>query len=496
MEKNIYFQLLIILIFIINFTFQIDFGLQKDIIYKQHSPELLELDSIQNLDEYYEGSLNKSNSSIEYNFNITNNKQIFIDYQSEYGCLNITIKDIISEKYCAKDKNNLFILNIPEYINENEKNFSMKIKIEYNLASEFDFDYSLKVSLRKPINMLEINSEHKILCQMEKLDYEEKYRCLFMIVNTKINNDNQDDLNLIIFPLLNEYSEEINIYADYINKNIYDDFNIQDLNYSIPNETSQYSNIKNQTRLNYIKIEKLNTSQYIYVAVESKKSFLLEIMAQKFSENESSYSFSKDNNKFQIYSINKNVTNLNLKFNHEELSNNSFIINVIQGKSIFQIGNDTSTNYIIDERESNLFLNIDKNICPNEDCNLTFFNLDENIIFYISYIKRKRYKLNELIYGKSSRLSFNGISEHILLYEHIPPINNKTSINANLQLYKFIGNKNINNSFKIEAKLLSQEELNKIKINETHINDLQNKTEGKLNILTLATNIYLEDYIF
>ena len=469
MEKNIYFQLLIILIFIINFTFQIDFGLQKDIIYKQHSPELLELDSIQNLDEYYEGSLNKSNSSIEYNFNITflleDNKQIFIDYQSEYGCLNITIKDIISEKYCAKDKNNLFILNIPEFINENEKNFSMKIKIEYNLASEFDFDYSLKVSLRKPINMLEINSEHKILCQMEKLDYEEKYRCLFMIVNTKINNDNQDDLNLIIFPLLNEYSEEINIYADYINKKIYDDFIIQDLNNSIPNETSQYSNIKNETRLNYIKIEKLNTSQYIYVAVESKKSFLLEIMAQKFSENESSYSFSKDNNKFQIYSI-------------------------------FKIGNDISTNYIIDERESNLFLNIDKNICPNEDCNLTFFNLDENIIFYISYIKRKSYKLNELIYGKSSRLSFNGISENILLYEHIPPINNKTAINANLQLYKFIGNKNINNSFKIEAKLLSQKELNKIKINETYINDLQNKTEGKLNILTLATNIYLEDYIF
>ena len=138
---------------------------------------------------------------------------------------------------------------------------------------------------------------------MEKLDYEEKYRCLFMIVNTKINNDNQDDLNLIIFPLLNEYSEEINIYADYINKKIYDDFIINDLNNSIPNETSQYINIKNGTRLNYIKIEKLNTSQYIYVAVESKKSFLLEIMAQKFSENESSYSFSKDNNKFQIYSL-------------------------------------------------------------------------------------------------------------------------------------------------------------------------------------------------
>ena len=102
----------------------------------------------------------------------------------------------------------------------------MNIKIVYNLTSEFGFDYSLKVSLRKPINILEINSEHKILCQMEKLDDVENYRCVFMVVNKNINNDNEDDFNLIIFPLLNEKSGEINIYADYINKNIYDDFNI------------------------------------------------------------------------------------------------------------------------------------------------------------------------------------------------------------------------------------------------------------------------------
>ena len=48
-----------------------------------------------------------------------------------------------------------------------------------------------------------------------------------------------------------------------------------------------------------------------------------------------------------------------MNFNDEELLNNLFIIHSIQGKSIFQIGNDKSTNYIIDERESNLFLYMD-----------------------------------------------------------------------------------------------------------------------------------------
>ena len=43
-----------------------------------------------------------------------------------------------------------------------------------------------------------------------------------MVVNMESNNDVQH--SLMIFPLLNEYSEEIDIYADYINdKSIYDE---------------------------------------------------------------------------------------------------------------------------------------------------------------------------------------------------------------------------------------------------------------------------------
>ena len=500
MEKDKIFQLFILLIFFFNFSFQKDFDLQKDIIYKYYSSKYLEESTYQNFDEFYEGNLNNNISSVEYNYTFDvkkeNTEQIFIDYQSEYGCLKISSNYKKSIEFCAKDKNNFFILNTSDFINENEGNLTLNIKIEYNFVSEFNFDYSLKVSLKRPINILKINSEHKMLCQMEEFE-NEKYRCLFMIVNMEKNNDIQNNLSLIIFPLLNENSEEIDIYVDYINdKSIYDEFNKTALNNSIPNENSEYKNKINETRLNFVRITNLNTSQYIYIKVESKKPILLEIAAQKFSENETSYSFSKNSSKFQIYSINKNLTNFYLDFNQSEISTNLFLIHAIQGKSTLQIGDDTSTNYIIDERESDLFLYLDYNKCSDKNCNFTFFNLDDNVTFYISYFKRENYKINELIHGKSSRLSFDGITNHILLYEHIPPTNNISSININLQLYKFKENQDTNYIFKTEAILLSQETLNKIKNNETVINELQNKTERQLNSLISATNIYLEDYIY
>ena len=159
----------------------------------------------------------------------------------------------------------------------------------------------------------------------------------------------------------------------------------------------------------------MNTNKYIYVTVESKKPILLEIAVQKFSENETSYSFSKNSNKFQIYSTNKNFTKFYLDFNQSEISNYLFLIHAIQGKSTFQIGNDNSIYYIMDERESVLFLYLDNNKCSEKNCTLTFFNLDENITFYISSFKRENYKMNKLIYCKSSRLSFNGIKSIFII---------------------------------------------------------------------------------
>ena len=277
-------QLFFSLIFLLNFSFQNNPNLQKNIINNYYSSFFFESTSYQNFDKFYEGNLNNNQSSIILNFafNLTENDlgEIFFDYQSEFGCLNVTFENgKFLEGLCAKDKNNFFVLNINDYYDKSEyekKEIHMLVEIYYdpikNFKDDFNFDYSLKVSLKKSINILKINSEHKILCQMEKIE-NEKYRCLFVVVNDKINNDEEDNKSLIIFPLVNENSNEFDIYANYINKSIYDQFNKESLNNSIPNENSPYKNNNiNQTKTNFIRIPKVNESQYVYINIESNNS--------------------------------------------------------------------------------------------------------------------------------------------------------------------------------------------------------------------------------
>ena len=498
-------QLFFSLIFLLNFSFQNNSNLQKNIINNYYSSFFFESTSYQNFDEFYEGNLNNNQSSIILNFafNLTENDsgEIFFDYQSEFGCLNVTFENgKFLEGLCAKDKNNFFVLNINDYYEKSEyekKEIKMRVKIEYNPLifkdDDFNFDFSLKVSLKKSINILKINSEHKILCKMEKIE-NEKYRCLFVVINDKINNDEEDNKSLIIFPLVNENSNEFDIYADYINKDIYEQFNKETLNDSIPNENSPYKNNNiNQTRTNFIRIPKVNESQYIYINIESNKSNILELISQKTSENQTSYSFSKNSNKIQLFSINQNSAKIKLDFNNTDLSNNFFLLTTIQGKSTINLGYDNNTKYTIDEIESNLYLDIDNDSCSSDNCQLVFDKLDENIIFYLSYYKKENNNLMELVHGKSSRFSFNKISKNILLYEHIPQTENDKTINVNLQLYKCEKINNINDTFKVETILLSQDDIQKIKENDSYINNFENRTEGELNPLTLATNIHLEN---
>ena len=168
------------------------------------------------------------------------------------------------------------------------------------------------------------------------------------------------------------------------------------------------------------------------------------------------------------------------------------MLTTIQGKSTINLGYDNNTKYTIDEIESNLYLDIDNDSCSSDNCQLVFDKLDENIIFYLSYYKKENNNLLELVHGKSSRFSLNKISKNILLYEHIPQTENDKTINVNLQLYKCEKINNINDTFKVETILLSQDDIQKIKENDSFINDFKNRTEGELNPLTLATNIHLE----
>ena len=277
-------------------------------------------------DKFVFGNINY-NSTINYQLSIMNDsEQIFFDFQSEYGCLYISIdkaKSINSSyhyMFCSEGRNSIFTLTkkeIIETIGDNETsslsglNLMIKVGLS-NFELEYDnisFDYSLKVSAKKQIiNIFEINSEHKTLCELEKVN-ENIYRCLFVVIANG-SNENIEKENMIIYSTSQSKETKLNIYADYINKTIYDNYNIEYLNNSIPNMNSTYNN--NNTELDFINILNLESNKYIYISVESNSKSTIEIIAQKISPNEIKVPL--DDN-IQINEIDKNITNICFNFN-------------------------------------------------------------------------------------------------------------------------------------------------------------------------------------
>ena len=148
--------------------------------------------------------------------------------------------------------------------------------------------------------------------------------------NNKMNlNDNEE--NLLIFPMINENIDELNlnIYADYINKSIYDDFDKETLHNLIPNESSKYINKINGTKVNFIRIENINYEKYIYISIETNKETLLEILSQEISENQKSYELT-DDKKIQTFSINEFNSSITLNFDISKISEISLLLTILE----------------------------------------------------------------------------------------------------------------------------------------------------------------------
>ena len=409
MEKNKNITIFLLFIFITCFS------LSKNNLYEEQEINEYDLFYLSetkkvNLDEFVEGNMNITIKNIVYSYeiNITKaelSRKIFLDYQSEFGCLNISFNSYyadISNAYCADDSNNFFVIDLVKKNDEIELEDGiaiMNINVGNNpqdtYSPEFNFDFALKASIKKPINILEVNNEHEFLCQTEEVD-NDKYRCLLMIVNNKEseqNNFEDDSKSLIIFPFINENKDDYNlsIYADYINKTIYDNLNKDVLNSLIPNETSEYKNIFNTSNNNFLRIPEVNREKYLYISIETTKEVKLKIISQEISENQTTYFFNQT--KTQLFSINENAQ-ISLKVD----SSYTFLsLNTIQGKSTFYLENNASTKYTTDERESNFLISFNSESCTNNICKLFLENIDESHVFYISFKKEKENDLKEFL---------------------------------------------------------------------------------------------------
>ena len=499
MGKNKITKLFFLLIFLPFFSSSLTNKNIAQVINDYNTYYFTEPSNYTEFDVFQEGNININKTVISYNYQISiKNKpelgKIFFDYQSDFGYLNISFNKGGKKNtvFQSQEKNNFFILDLNDVLNDEsligDDFVVMNVQVAFdNIQPNFNFDFSLKASLKKSVNILEINSEHQILCKTEKVDKDDdednKYRCLFVVVNKdNITNSEENEKNLLLFPFINENIDDLNlnIYADYINKTIYDNFDNESLSQLIPNNNSQYKNkIINKTT-NFIRIENITHEKYLYVSIETNKETLLEILSQEISENKNAYELTNPK-KIQTISINGLNASISLDFTKSDISEYSILLTTVYGKSTIYFEDNPNEKYTADVRENSLFLSLD-----SKKGKLILEKIDEGHVFYITVLDKEKSVINELIYSRASRFSFNNIPEQMLFYENIPV--NNDSVNINFQLYNIL---QINNTFNICVALLSKEEMQEIKYNISKINNMTFIAEGQLSPISLSSNIHL-----
>ena len=499
MGKNKITKLFFLLIFLPFFSSSLTNKNIAQVINDYNTYYFSEPSNYTEFDVFQEGNININKTVISYNYQISiKNKselgKIFFDYQSDFGYLNISFNKGGKKNtvFQSQEKNNFFILDLNDVLNNEswigDDFVVMNVQVAFdNIQPNFNFDFSLKASLKKSINILEINSEHQILCKTEKVDKDDdednKYRCLFVVINKdNITNSEENEKNLLLFPFINENIDDLNlnIYADYINKTIYDNFDNETLSQLIPNNNSQYKNkIINKTT-NFIRIENITHEKYLYVSIETNKETLLEILSQEISENKNAYELTNPK-KIQTISINGLNASISLDFTKSDISEYSILLTTVYGKSTIYFEDNPNEKYTADVRENSLFLSLD-----SKKGKLILEKIDEGHVFYITVLDKEKSVINELIYSRASRFSFNNIPEQMLFYENIPV--NNDSVNINFQLYNIL---QINNTFNICVALLSKEEMQEIKYNISKINNMTFIAEGQLSPISLSSNIHL-----
>ena len=214
--------------------------------------------------------------------------------------------------------------------------------------SQFGTAYSFRVHFSQKLNIYKITSDQKALCKPEPIGNNE-YRCLFMIVYTELDFIN----DLMVYAKSQSLSASTNMYGQFIDTNIYDSFNYDELIKNIPNENSEYNTKKEEVDFLFLTISLF--SQHFYVSVISDKPDIIEFITSfKTFDTE----LSPNPSSVQLFAIN-NYPSMKLKFK----TTKGIIINIVSlnGNSKIYIEDDPNVEYNLRGRDDGLSLAIPAN---------------------------------------------------------------------------------------------------------------------------------------
>ena len=294
-----------------------------------------------------------------------------------------------------------------------------------NKADSIDTElFSLNIRLSNYNNLediIEVNRDQKILCKSISIS-DEGFRCLFMITY----DDEDVNLNTPLFVHASSVNQSAvtHIYANFIEKQYYDEYDIDSLREHMPTkQNAEYITEKLNKDYIYTTLNRLN--KYLYVSVISDKYDEIFILTSKTILLKSNLS------SLSIYPnpISENLLyvpgdKLILKF----FTSYSIFVNIVTlgGEAIIKWSNNTNNFYYLKGRGNKLSLSpgteivneliIEKKVSSN---NAIISSEEPGFVFYISYyIRNEEYNFDKIV-GNSAKIVYKKIEFPIFLYNKI-----------------------------------------------------------------------------
>ena len=288
--------------------------------------------------------------------------------------------------------------------------------------------YSLRVhqpdaNSNDQLNIVEVNTDQKILCNPTQLQTNE-YRCLFMII--------YDNVDVQTFTPLLAYGGSTNhgalsyMYANFISRDIYNEFSTRDLKDNIPTYQTAELNSRSDG-VDYIYTSSLKEEQYMFINIMTDKPDPVMLVTSMPIYNYIAY------NLFEFYP-NPNTEQL-LSVPGEELilafqGTDSIRVNIValNGNAELSWISDPNTVFSLRGNGDRITLSsgkkIDKLLIRRLILNnnkLTAME-DPGFVFYISYQlidTSIEIAYDEISYGKSLEISYKDTDLPVVLYSKI-----------------------------------------------------------------------------
>ena len=285
-------------------------------------------------------------------------------------------------------------------------------------------------------DIIEVNTDQKILCKPYIIG-ENRYQCLFMIMYDRQDVEFQQDL--LVYARSNNKADSTEMYGVFINANIYDEYNVDELRKNVPTYDSSYFNsVKDDTNYFYAKFssEKHNNS-YLYVSVISKYPDDIMMVSsinvydiQKEQSN-SLYFYNPSPRTEQLAQIIDSDT-LRIKF----MIKASLIINIenLGGEADLRWEKDDTIVHNLRGRGDRLTLTT-----PSDKYEILIFTKiksdaqqkgkDPGFVFLIDYYERNPSKnFDEVVYGSSIEIGYRETDLPLFLYSKAVDYSNDISL--------------------------------------------------------------------